>query len=71
MATFIVNHPSIMLTIKILGTLYLLGLTYQMARSDFSTIVNDALNREKLAESAAKQRFGELPLSFGQAVLFQ
>ncbi|WP_131668658.1 LysE family transporter [Psychrobacter pygoscelis] len=48
MATFIVNHPSIMLTIKILGTLYLLWLTHQMARSDFSTIVNDALNREKL-----------------------
>ena len=71
MAALIVNHPSLMLTIKILGTLYLLWLTYQMARSDFSAIVNEALNREKLAESAAKQRFGELPLSFWQAVLFQ
>lgn len=71
MATLVVNHPSIMLVIKVLGTLYLLWLTYQMAKSDFTSVVNDALNRERLGMADKRQRFGELPLSFGQAVLFQ
>ncbi|WP_367108752.1 LysE family translocator [uncultured Psychrobacter sp.] len=76
MAALVVSFPSIMLIIKILGTLYLLWLTYQMAKTDFVAIINDAIKHEqyKQANAAvieAKKRFGELPLSFGQALLFQ
>ncbi len=75
MAALVVGYPAIMLTIKILGTLYLLWLTYQMAKSDFIAIVHEALRQEKSGEHAndigVKQRFGELPLSFWQALLFQ
>ncbi len=76
MAALVVSFPAIMLIIKILGTLYLLWLTYQMAKTDFVAVVNDALKHEqyKQANTAvieAKKRFGELPLSFGQALLFQ
>ncbi len=70
MAALIISHPLIMTTIKVLGTLYLLWLTYQMAKSDFVSIVNEALQREQ-SGAEIKQRFGELPLSFWQALLFQ
>ena len=72
MATLMVGFPAIMLTIKALGTLYLLWLTYHMAKTDFTAVVNEALQQE-LASGAttAKNRVGELPLSFGQALLFQ
>lgn len=76
MAALVVSFPAIMLTIKILGTLYLLWLTYQMAKTDFITIVNNALKHEQHKQAdanviEAKKRFGELPLSFTQALLFQ
>lgn len=79
MAALVVSYPAVMLIIKILGTLYLLWLTYQMAKSDFSAIVNEALNYEKerqqaggyLGKNEVKKSFGELPLTFMQALLFQ
>ena len=77
MAALITSFPTVMLIIKILGTLYLLWLTYQMAKTDFITVVNQALQYEQGRRQAsevvieAKKSFGELPLSFGQALLFQ
>lgn len=77
MAALVVSFPAIMLIIKILGTLYLLWLTYQMAKTDFTAVVNEALQYEQGRRQAsegvieAKKSFGELPLSFGQALLFQ
>lgn len=76
MAALVISFPAIMLIIKILGTLYLLWLTYQMAKTDFIAVINDAIKHQqyKQANAAvieAKKRFGELPLSFGQALLFQ
>ena len=77
MAALIISFPAVMLIIKILGTLYLLWLTYQMAKTDFITVVNDALKHEQQHKQAnevvieVRKRFGELPLSFGQALLFQ
>lgn len=77
MAALVVSFPSIMLIIKILGTLYLLWLTYQMAKTDFTAVVNEALQYEqgrgRASESVieAKKSFGELPLNFWQALLFQ
>ena len=43
METLVVGFPAIMLTIKALGTLYLLWLTYHMAKTDFTAVVNKAL----------------------------
>lgn len=75
MATLVVGFPAIMLTIKALGTLYLLWLTYHMAKTDFTAVVNKALQHELASETngatIAKNRVGDLPLSFGQALLFQ
>lgn len=75
MATLVVGFPAIMLTIKALGTLYLLWLTYHMAKTDFTAVVNKALQHELASETSgatiAKNRVGDLPLSFGQALLFQ
>lgn len=76
MAALVVSFPAVMLIIKVLGTLYLLWLTYQMAKTDFIAVVNDALKHEQYKQAnttvtEAKKRFGELPLSFGQALLFQ
>lgn len=75
MATLAVGFPAIMLTIKALGTLYLLWLTYHMAKTDFTAVVNKALQHELASETSgatiAKNRVGDLPLSFGQALLFQ
>ena len=79
MAALIISFPAVMLSIKILGTLYLLWLTYQMAKTDFIAVVNDALKHEHEQKHnqtnevviEVKKRFGELPLSFGQALLFQ
>ena len=76
MAALVVSFPAVMLIIKVLGTLYLLWLTYQMAKTDFTAVVNDALKHEQHKQAnatviEAKKRFGELPLSFGQALLFQ
>lgn len=77
MAALVVSFPAVMLVIKVLGTLYLLWLTYQMAKSDFTAIVTNALAHEQAHQAGAacavttKRRFGELPLSFGQALLFQ
>ena len=77
MAALVVSFPSIMLIIKILGTLYLLWLTYLMAKTDFIAVVNEALQyeqgREQVSQSIieAKKSFGELPLTFWQALLFQ
>ncbi|SNT70031.1 LysE family translocator [Psychrobacter sp. LV10R520-6] len=73
MSALVVSYPAIMLVIKVLGTLYLLWLTYQMAKSDFTTFVHEALRREASGEQVGnvKPRFGELPLTFWQAVLFQ
>lgn len=77
MAALVISFPAVMLVIKVLGTLYLLWLTYQMAKTDFTAVVNDALKYEqtyKSTDKAAikiKKSFGELPLSFGQALLFQ
>lgn len=75
MATLVVGFPAIMLTIKALGTLYLLWLTYHMAKTDFTAVVNKALQQELASETSgatiAKNRVGDLPLSFGQALLFQ
>lgn len=76
MAALVVSFPAVMLIIKALGTLYLLWLTYQMAKTDFIAVVNDALKHEQYKQAnttvtEAKKRFGELPLSFGQALLFQ
>ncbi|SLJ84684.1 LysE family translocator [Psychrobacter sp. DAB_AL43B] len=75
MAALIISFPAVMLIIKILGTLYLLWLTYQMAKTDFIAVVNDALKHEQQKANEVtikiKKRFGELPLSFGQALLFQ
>ncbi|MER1972563.1 MAG: hypothetical protein ABS880_02255, partial [Psychrobacter alimentarius] len=56
-------------------TLYLLWLTYHMAKTDFTAVVNKALQHELVSETSgatiAKNRVGDLPLSFGQALLFQ
>ncbi|MGM8882494.1 LysE family translocator [Psychrobacter sp. 2Y5] len=77
MTALVVSFPAVMLIIKILGTLYLLWLTYQMAKTDFSAIINEALLREQQrkqdneSDTKVKRSFGELPLSFGQALLFQ
>lgn len=76
MAALVVSYPAVMLIIKVLGTLCLLWLTYQMAKTDFIVVVNDALKHEQYKQAnttviEAKKRFGELPLSFGQALLFQ
>lgn len=77
MAALVVSFPAVMLVIKILGTLYLLWLTYQMAKTDFTAVVNEVLQYEQGCRRAsesfieAKKSFGELPLSFGQALLFQ
>ncbi|WP_019672514.1 LysE family translocator [Psychrobacter lutiphocae] len=73
MAAIVVDHPTLMLGIKILGTLYLLWLTYQMAMSDFSAMVTEALKLESSedADAKIKKKFGELPLTFWQAALFQ
>ncbi len=76
MAALVVSYPAVMLIIKVLGTLYLLWLTYQMAKTNFIVVVNDALKHEQYKQAnttviEAKKRFGELPLSFGQALLFQ
>ena len=84
-ATLVVNHPSIMLIIKILGTVYLLWLTYHLAKNDLITVIKTALEAEKINEQIGqetnqqnsqknkqqKRHFGELPLTFWQAVLFQ
>ena len=77
MAALVVSFPAVMLIIKVLGTLYLLWLTYQMAKTNFTTIINEALLQEQQRQQAGesvievKKSFGELPLSFGQALLFQ
>lgn len=77
MAALVVSFPAVMLIIKVLGTLYLLWLTYQMSKTDFSAIINEALLREQQrkqdgeSDIKVKRSFGELPLSFGQALLFQ
>ncbi len=77
MAALVISFPTVMLIIKMLGTLYLLWLTYQMAKTDFAVVVNEALKYEQSHKSvnetaiAVKKSFGELPLSFGQALLFQ
>jgi len=77
MAALVVSFPAVMLIIKVLGTLYLLWLTYQMAKTDFTAIINEALLQERQRQQAGesvievKKSFGELPLGFGQALLFQ
>lgn len=73
MAAIIVDHPTLMLGIKVLGTVYLLWLTYQMAISDFSAMVTEALKLEasENADAKIKKKFGELLLTFWQAALFQ
>ena len=72
MAILVASHPTIMLIIKVLGTLYLLWLTYKMAKSDFTAIVNKALLQEQRQPAPSiKKRFGDLPLTFTQALLFQ
>ena len=77
MAALVVSFPAVMLIIKVLGTLYLLWLTYQMAKTNFTVIINEALLQEQQRQQAVesvvevKKSFGELPLSFGQALLFQ
>ena len=77
MAALVVSYPAVMLIIKVLGTLYLLWLTYQMAKTDFIAIINEALLHEQRRQQSAdinnevKESFGELPLSFGQALVFQ
>ncbi len=77
MAALVVSFPAVMLIIKVLGTLYLLWLIYQMAKTNFTTIINEALLQEQQRQQAGesvievKKSFGELPLSFGQALLFQ
>ena len=77
MAALVISFPAVMLAIKVLGTLYLLWLTYQMAKTDFMDIVHKALKYEQerilTNENAVKvkKHFGELPLNFGQALLFQ
>ena len=77
MAALVVSFPAVMLIIKVLGTLYLLWLTYQMAKTNFTVIINEALLQEQQRQQAGesvievKKSFGELPLGFGQALLFQ
>ncbi len=77
MAALVISYPAVMLIIKVLGTLYLLWLTYQMAKTDFIAIINEALLHEQRRQQSAdinnevKKSFGELPLSFGQALVFQ
>jgi len=71
MAALIVRMPALMLVVKVLGTLYLLWLTYQMAKSDFVAIVNNALIQERQGQTAVQKGFGELPLTLGQAAVFQ
>ena len=77
MAALVVSYPAVMLIIKVLGTLYLLWLTYQMAKTDFIAIIDEALLHEQRRQQSAdinnevKKSFGELPLSFGQALVFQ
>lgn len=77
MAALVVSFPAVMLIIKVLGTLYLLWLTYQMAKTNFTIIINEALLQEQQRQQAGesvievKKSFGELPLGFGQALLFQ
>lgn len=73
MAAVVVDYPTVMFIILILGTAYLLWLTYQMAISDFGAVVNEAIQLEASsnAEAKIKQQFGELPLTFWQAALFQ
>lgn len=77
MAALVVSFPAVMLIIKVLGTLYLLWLTYQMAKTNFTAIINETLLQEQQRQQAGervievKKSFGELPLSFGQALLFQ
>ncbi len=73
MAALVVEHPTLMLGIKILGTGYLLWLAYHMAKSDFRTVIEQSLTNKgsEPKGNGKKQRFGELPLSFWQAAVFQ
>lgn len=52
MAALIISFPAIMLIIKVLGTLYLSWLTYQMAKTDFVAVVNEALKHEQQHKQA-------------------
>ncbi len=47
MAALVISFPAVILIIKALGTLYLLWLTYQMAKTDFTAIINAALVQEQ------------------------
>lgn len=71
MAALIVRMPALMLVVKVLGTLYLLWLTYQMAKSDFVAIVSTALAQERQGHTPVQKGFGELPLNLWQAAAFQ
>ena len=53
MAALVVSYPAVMLIIKVLGTLYLLWLTYQMAKTDFIAIINEALLHEQRRQQSA------------------
>ena len=74
-AQIVVEHPQVMLSIKILGSLYLLWLTWQMAKTDFIAVVQKALYQESLDKTSAtnpdKKGFGDLPLTFWQALMLQ
>ena len=68
MAVLIVNHPNptLMLTIRLLGTAYLLWLAYHIPKTDFKDTVHHALLNE-VSEAPGidnKQRFSVLPLNF-------
>lgn len=76
MSALIVEMPQLMFVVRVLGTAYLLWLTYTLATSDLTSTIENALQGKKLsvsmpAASSQKKPFVALPLTFRQATLFQ
>lgn len=73
MATLIASSTQTMTFIRLLGTAYLLWLSYKMSKMKLAEVMQTterALAEEK-RDSRKTRRFGELPLSFWQAAAFQ
>lgn len=72
LATVFVNNPNMGLVIKVLGTGYLLWLTYHMWQTDF-TQIELLPNIDNATSSSVSNKISKvtLPLTFWQATLFQ
>ncbi len=72
MSTFVLGSAFLMWAIKILGTLYLLWLTWQMAKTDLALISKESMATETagMELSASRPRW-QLPLTFWQSAAFQ